>query len=367
MGIIGKIGKNMNKKLENIFRNAENVDLILLSNTGNEDPNFLYITEFESGLFENNILLVKKDRIKLLTNSLEYETALEQKNRSMDVLNINNSNEMSNILKKEIEDKIIGLNMEFLPSRSLGIIKKFKPRKIVDISGAFAKARAIKDEDELKKMRIANDITKKAFKEIPKYFKEGITEKEIAARFNYLMAYNGSDKEAFDTIVSFEKNSALPHHFPDNTRLAKNSTVLIDAGAKYKNYCADLTRTFFFKPDKISTKYKKMSEIYETVHKAQQIGLEKAVENEDGKNVHAAVAEFINTVHGGKYKGRFIHSLGHSIGIETHDPGASFSQQNVKLKKNMVISDEPGIYIVGFGGVRIEDDVLIGKRRSVFL
>jgi Xaa-Pro dipeptidase len=357
----------MNRKLEDIFKNAKNVDLILLLNTGNEDPNFLYLTEFESGLFENNILLTKRDRMELLTNSLEYETALKQKNKIMDVVNIKDSNEMSNMLKKEIEGKTIGLNMDFLPSRSLGIIKKFKPRRIVNISEAFAKARVIKDEVELKKMRIANSITKKAFKEIPKYFKEGITEKKIAARFNYLMAYNGSDKEAFDTIVSFGKNSALPHHFPDNTKLANNSIVLIDAGAKYKNYCADLTRTFFFKPDKTSTKYKKMSEIYETVYKAQQIGLEKAVEDEDGKDVHAAAAEFINTAHGGKYKGRFIHSLGHSIGIETHDPGASFSQQNVKLKKNMVISDEPGIYIVGFGGVRIEDDVLIGKKKSVFL
>lgn len=359
----------MNRKLENVFKNATaaGADLILLANTGNEDPNFLYLTEFESGLFENNILLARRDRMMLLTNSLEYETALAQKNRIMDVVNIGNSNEMSKILKQEIKDKVIGINMGFLPAGSLGIIKKFRPRKIIDISGAFAKARAIKDETELKKIRIANSITKKAFREIPKYFREGITEKEIAARFNYLMAYNGSDKEAFDTIVSFGKNSALPHHFPDSTKLAKNSIVLIDAGAKYKNYCADLTRTFIFKPDRASAKYKKMIGIYETVRKAQRIGLTKAVEEENGRNVHAAAVEFINTAYRGKYKGKFIHSLGHSIGIETHDPGASFSQQSVKLKKNMVISDEPGIYIVGFGGVRIEDDVLIGKNKSIFL
>lgn len=357
----------LKNRLKKIFSNiGKNIDLIVILNSQTADPNFYYLTGFTSGLFENNILLVERNGIELITDRLEFETALEQKIKNMKIKSINKANELEKYLKQKLSNKIIGINFSFLPIAYFRYLKQYKPKKIIDVGKAFMGARLVKDEKEIENIRIANEITKKAFKKIQQYFKTGITEKELAATFEYLMRKNNASEEAFETIVSFDKNSALPHHFPDNTKLKENSIVLIDAGAKYNNYCADITQTFIFKPNKNSDKYKKIIEMYNIVKQAQQIGLKNAKENANGKEVHNAVNNFINSVHKGKYNGKFIHSLGHSIGIETHD-GPGFSNQNNILKENMIISDEPGIYINGFGGVRIENDVLIKKNKSVFL
>jgi len=354
-------------KLNKIFNNIDkNIDLVLIMNTGIADPNFYYLTGFTSGLLEQNILLVYKDNIELITNKLEVKIALKQKTKNMKIIEINKSNEFKKYLKQKINKKVIGLNFSFLPIAYFNYFKKYKPQKIINSSNAFVDARKIKDKKEINNIRIANKITKEAFEKIKKYFKTGITEKELAAKFEYLMRENGASGEAFETIVSFDKNSALPHHFPDNTKLNKNSIILIDAGAKYNNYCGDITQTFIFEPDKKTEKYKKMIEIYNIVMKAQEIGLKKAKQGINGKEVHNSVDKFINTVNNGKYNGKFIHSLGHGIGIEVHD-GPGFSNQNNILEENMVISDEPGIYIVGLFGVRIENDVLIKKNKSIFL
>ena len=362
-----KNGESMDK-IKKVFKSIkEKIDLIAIINTGVSDPNFKYLTQFRSGIFEQNFLLVDKHGMELITNNLEYETALGQRLKHMKIKRIDSGKETSSYLRKKIYKKTIGLNYNFLPIAYRNFIKKFKPKKIIDVSPAFVNARAVKDGSEMENIRAANKITKMAFAEIPQYFKAGITEKQLAARFNYLMAEKGADDNAFETIVCFGKNSALPHHSPSKSRLQENSFILIDAGAKYNNYCADLTRTFIFKPDIKSSKYKRMIEIYETVKRAQRLGLESAAEGVNGQKVFEKVLNFINTADHGKYKNKFIHGLGHSIGIEVHDHGASFSNQDIVLKENMVISDEPGIYINGFGGVRIEDDVLIKKKKSEFL
>ena len=146
-----------------------------------------------------------------------------------------------------------------------------------------------------------------------------MTERELAARFDYLMQEAGSRGTAFSTIVAFGRNAALPHHSPGGSRLRGNSFVLIDAGARYNNYCADLTRTFIFRPDRKSAKYARMVEMMEIVRRAQRAALLKVREGVDGSTVHMAAQEVIDKSAGGRYKGSFIHSLGHSLGIEVHD------------------------------------------------
>jgi Xaa-Pro dipeptidase len=132
---------------------------------------------------------------------------------------------------------------------------------------------------------------------------------------------------------------------------------LIDAGAKCKNYCSDITRTFIFKPDKKSASYKRVIAMIDVVKKAQRSAMALMKEGTVGKEVHLAAEKTINEADRGIYNGRFTHGVSHSIGIEDHDSGLSISQ--VVLKRGMVFSCEPGIYLPGFGGVRIEDDVLI--------
>ena len=136
----------------------------------------------------------------------------------------------------------------------------------------------------------------------------GMTEKELAARLDYLMMERGADGLAFGTIVSFGKNAALPHHMPDSTRLKPNSFVLMDFGAKYRNYCADVTRTLIFKPDRKSKDYKRMAEMYGVVKKAQNIALKTIKPGVDASIPHIEAEKHIDEAAHGRYKGKFIQS-----------------------------------------------------------
>ncbi|MGC8687175.1 MAG: M24 family metallopeptidase [Candidatus Micrarchaeia archaeon] len=353
-------------RISRVFANVS-ADTLIIFNTGTVDSNFLYFTGFTSGVFEDTLLIVKKQNASVLANELEYYTAMSQKRKGLEVIKVLNRKDIEAHMSKSIRGKTIGINGSFMPFSYAKALRKYKPKRIIDASEGLLRARLVKDSEEIRTMKKAVEIAKKAFKEIPKYFKEGITEKQLASTFNYLMGMNGADGQSFPTIVSFGPNSAMPHHMPDDTKLEKNSIVLIDAGAKYKNYCSDLTRSFIFKPDKSSKKYTKIVEMYSIVKEAQRRALLSIKPGADASAPHIAAEEFINSAAEGKYKGTFIHSVGHSIGIDVHDGFGLSKGQHFKLQPGMVFSDEPGIYVEGFGGIRIEDDVLVTKNGSIFL
>ncbi len=182
------------------------------------------------------------------------------------------------------------------------------------------------------------------------------------------MAKYGADAPSFPTIVCFGKNAAVPHHVPGNVKLERNSFVLIDAGARYMGYCSDVTRTYIFKPAKKSQKYRRMLDMYNTVKEAQEIALRSIKPGIRCEVPYNKAKGHIDKAHGGIYKGRFIHGLGHQIGIDVHDVGPNLTlNSKERILENMVFSDEPGIYIEGFGGVRIEDDVLVTKDGGRFI
>ncbi|MCL5680319.1 MAG: Xaa-Pro peptidase family protein [Candidatus Marsarchaeota archaeon] len=359
---------DMKTRLRNVFTGAE-FDVSVIMNTNSKDSNFLYLTGFISGVFEQAILVSDKNGSTLLTNELEYDTAIEQAPNNMEVKCVDSGpgNSIGRMIKDIVGSRSVGLDYGFLPYNYASYLRKILGKnRFYDATKQFANAREIKDEFEIRAMRKAVSITREALKEIPDYFKSGMTENELRARFEYILGNHGGEGLAFESIVSFGSNAALPHHTPDNTRLKPNEFVLLDVGAKYQNYCADMTRTFIFEPDKQTLKYKRMKEIIDTVKEAQQMGLAHIKAGANGSEAHNAVTEFINTTRNGIYKGRFIHSLGHQIGIDVHD-GNGLSPRSKILREGMVVSDEPGIYITGFGGARFEDDVLVGKKRSSFL
>ncbi|MGC8629195.1 MAG: M24 family metallopeptidase [Candidatus Micrarchaeia archaeon] len=357
----------LKRRLLNIFSNCKNVGALLLVNSEQQDPNFRYLTRFKSGVFENDTLIAERNGIALFTSELEYETALSQRFEGMKITKITkkNAEKIKKRVRSMVNGKVVGINGNFLPTaRYLEIRKDYRPKKIVDASECFAKARVVKSREEIRAIDKAASITRKALQEMPRYFKEGVTEMQLAKRFDELSAELGSEKPSFDTIVSFGKNAALPHHMPDSTKLKKGDIVLIDAGAVVQGYCSDMTRTFIFGKD---SRYEKEKEMLEVVKKAQELAIRAMKPGAGGKEVDKAARAYIDSAHGGKYKGTFIHSLGHSVGLEVHDGYSLSPGSKVILKEGMIFTAEPGVYVVGFGGVRIEDDVLITSKGPLIL
>jgi Xaa-Pro dipeptidase len=285
----------------------------------------------------------------------------------MKIVLLNKSGQLREALKKDLKGKRVGVNGSFIPYNVYKTLSSKVKVKLVDVSEQMLQSRLIKEDSELKSMRKAVMITKKALAAGRIALKAGMTESQVAAAIDSTMLQMGSEP-AFTSIVAFDSNSALPHHAPGGAKLKPNAIVLFDIGAKWQNYCGDMTRTFMFKPKKRSEKYKRFTEMYNTVLKAQSMALSHIKEGALGKASHNAAETYINEYKNGIYKGKFIHSLGHSIGIDVHDGGAGlYPSSKTRLKSNMVFSDEPGIYIEGFGGVRIEDDVIVRKGKSHFM
>lgn len=351
-------GRWLHNRLKRLFSATRGVDVMLLVNTSGGDPNFLYLTGFTSGLFEDSILVATRGRVYLIASPLEYQTALDQKITGMSIINSGyDGKPAKRWLAKLIRGKRVGVNGSLMPVGVYSRLKKrYRPKRMVDVSGALTETRLIKDSEEIERIRKAVAITKKAMARIGKYFKTGITELQLAAQFDFIQMSLGASGPSFDTIVCFGRNAAQPHHSPDSTRLRKGDFVLIDAGAKVGNYCSDITRTYVFGRRPTA----KEEEMLEIVRRAQREAISAIKPGKKGSEIHGIAAKVIDAAAGGRYRGSFIHSLGHSVGLEVHD-GPGFSTQSNIIRPGMVITAEPGIYVPGFGGVRIEDDILITK------
>ena len=217
---------------------------------------------------------------------------------------------------------------------------------------------AVKDESELDALRTAVEITDKVFDEVLQFFKIGISEKEIALELAMRYQKYG-EGEAFSSIVASGPNSALPHAQPGERKLQKGDFVVVDAAAKYAGYHADMTRTVV-----IGEATEKHHEIYELVKKAQQSGIDATQAGIACKAVDDATR---NVIADAGYGDKFIHSTGHGIGLEVHTFPRLSQQSEEILQENNVVTIEPGVYLTGWGGVRIEDDILVKKDRNEVL
>ncbi len=347
----------MKKRIKNIYNNLDKKpDIIIIENSTEPfiDDNFFYVTGLETGLFEESIAILYPDGdIDIIISELEAETA---KKADVNVKVYKNEKDFIDILKSSISSfHTIGLNFNGILHRNYCKLQsRFQGIEFFDVSESFTKVRLVKDEFEIDLIKKACKIADKVMEMIPQFLHEGMSEFELAAEIDYSMQKNGADKSAFKTISSFGKNTSEPHYSHGAARLKKGDFVLCDFGACFRRYNSDITRTFI--SGKASDKQKDM---YKTVLEAHKIGLDRIKPGLKANKVHEAVNSYIDST---QFKGRFIHSTGHSLGLAVHDGGAKFSPTcEIELKENMVFTVEPGIYIPGFGGVRIEDDVLIKK------
>lgn len=347
----------MKKRIETIFHNTkEPLDCIIIKNSVHPfiDDNFFYVTGLTKGIFEGSTALIYPDgMVDVIVSELEAQSA---KKSSGTVYTYTTQQDYINTLKNLTSDcKKIGLNYSNLSHFHYCKLKQLVPNSLFcDVSEALNTSRLVKDTKEIDTIRKACAIVDKVMKKIPSLLSEGMVEYEIAAEIEYLLVKNGADKPAFETISSFNVNTAQPHYSHGDTKLKTGDFALFDFGACVERYNSDITRTFIF--GEASPKQK---QIYETVKQAQHIGLDMMRPGIRGEDVHTAVKSFIDS---SSFKDMFIHSTGHSLGLSVHDSGSGLSLgSSLVLQENMVFTVEPGIYIPGFGGVRIEDDILLTK------
>ena len=211
----------------------------------------------------------------------------------------------------------------------------------------------IKTEEEISKIKTAQAITHKVFLGALAKIKAGITELELVAEINADFIKSGAEETAFDTIVAFGGNTADVHHVPTDRELAKNELVMIDLGAKKDGYCSDMTRTFCY-----GAPSTEITKVYNAVLEAQQRTLRYLKAGMTGKEADAIAREYLRAC---GYDKEFCHTLGHGVGVVVHEQPRLANYCDEVLAENMVVTVEPGVYIEGFGGVRIEDMVVIKK------
>lgn len=227
----------------------------------------------------------------------------------------------------------------------------FEGIELVPVTNLCGKARQIKTAAEVACIKKAQSITDACFSHVLGFIKRGMTEHEIAAEMEYFMKKQGADGLAFDTIAVSGVKSALPHGVPGDEIVTENSFFTMDFGARYGGYCSDMTRTIV-----IGKANEEMRRIYETVKEAQRLGVMAVRDGAYCKAVDAAARDYIASQGYGAY---FTHSTGHSLGLEIHEAPACSPKSDAVLKTGMLMTVEPGIYVEGAYGVRIEDTVLV--------
>ena len=238
-------------------------------------------------------------------------------------------------------------------------VSKLEIKEFAPLGNAIESLRLSKDEIELDVIRKAVQIADDAFKHILGYLKPGVTETEIAAELEYHMKKLGAVKASFETIVASGKRSSMPHGVASEKKLEMGDTITLDYGAYYNNYCSDMTRTVFLgQPDE------EMKKIYNIVLDAQLKASEGAVTGLLGKEIDNIARSIISD---NGFEKNFGHGLGHGLGLEIHEDPRLSPTGNITMENGMVVTVEPGIYVAGLGGVRIEDIVVINDNKPIIL
>ncbi|TCS84018.1 M24 family metallopeptidase [Tepidibacillus fermentans] len=322
-----------------------NLDGILITHSSNRR----YITGFTGSA--GNVLVTQHDAF-LVTDFRYTEQAAEQAKYFTIV------NQEDSMLKKlkELVAKTgihtLGFEQDYVPySQYKQFEENFQPVTLVPLSQVLESIRMIKDEQEIQLIRKAAVIADQAFSHVLKVIKPGMREIEVALELECKMRQLGAQGASFDTIVASGVRSALPHGVASDKVIEVGDFVTMDFGAIYQGYVSDITRTIA-----IGKVNEKQREIHNIVLEAQLNGVHHVKAGMTGKEADALTRSIISRYGYGEY---FGHSTGHGIGLDVHEgPGLSMKSE-VILKPGMIVTIEPGIYISKFGGVRIEDDVLI--------
>ncbi len=344
----------LSSRAKRLSSNATDADAVVIMNGSDPfmDPVYWYLTELTSGTFEGGIAVVREGNLNLIVSPLESEGARKGKG----TIHEYEGREDRNKILKELLDgcKNVGFNFDNVTYSSVEYVRKTAGVNVVNATKSINDTIAIKDDREISAIRKACAISSKVAEEIPSMLKVDITEKEVASIMDNRMRELGGEGNAFETIAAFGPNASMPHHYPTDKKLKKGDVALFDFGTKYARYCSDMTRTVFFgEPSDI------LKRAYKTVKEAQEAGFQCY---SDGVPASEADIQARKVIDAGEFKGKMIHTFGHGLGMSIHEAISIYCKSEQTLREGNVISAEPGIYLPGIGGIRIEDTCLVNKK-----
>ena len=315
------------------------------------EENRLYFTGFASS---NGTLLVMPEESTFITDSRYYEAACSAVTEARVLLQGQVYQQVFDLLQKHNCTEIL-VEADRMTLSELGTWRKMLPTYSFNVSNRLDTLangiREIKCEEEVEKMQKAQDIAEKALEELLHMVKPGVAERDLANELEYLMRKFGADGISFDTIAVSGANSSKPHGVPGEKLIEAGDFLTIDFGALYDHYHSDTTRTFA-----VGQPTEEMVNVYEPVRKAQQAGLDYVRPGISAFDLDKACRDIIADAGYGEY---FGHSTGHGVGVEIHEHPFAGPKSEETIRENAVVTVEPGIYLPGKFGVRIEDMVLV--------
>lgn len=322
----------------------ENLDSFLITSP----YNLRYLTNFTG---TTGLAVITLEKAFFITDFRYTEQAAAQAQGFEIIKNVGPIfEEVADLVQKE-GLRELGFEETTVSFLEYSVLEEIIDAQLIPISGMIEELREIKDEEEIAIIEKACSIADLAYDHILKMIQPGMTEIEVANQLDFYMRSLGASGVSFETIVASGLRSAMPHGVASKKIIEQGDLITIDFGCYYEGYVSDMTRTFA-----IGDPGEQLKEIYQIVLEAQLAVLEVAKPGVTGKQLDAVARDYI-TKHG--YGEAFGHSTGHGIGLEIHEgPNASVRAEKQFVPGN-IITDEPGIYLPGIGGVRIEDDLLI--------
>ena len=308
-----------------------------------------YAAEFD---IAEGFAIVTKAGCYYFTDSRYIESA-QNGIHNFQVVETNRANPYSKLLNDAIAEfgvETLGFEEEYLTVEEFNGLQKDLKAKLVPMGKQINKFREVKQQWELDRMRKAQEITDQAFTEVLGRIQPGMTEKQLQAELIYCLYKNGGDGLSFDPIVVSGPNTSLPHGVAGDRVICQGDFITMDFGALYQGYCADMTRTVA-----VGYATEEMEKVYNTVLQAQLAGIAATKAGVTGSAVDGAARKVITDAGYGEY---FGHGYGHSIGMQVHEAPNCNPSGDTPMQVNMVCSAEPGIYLPGKFGVRIEDLVV---------
>lgn len=334
--------KRADKALEIV---SDCADAVLVHNL----CNIRYISGFAN---DTAVLYISRNR-KILLTDFRYLFQAKSEAKAFETVEITGNGYAKRIAELVKADMVKRLAFEDgeLSFRQYSEYNREIDAELVPIGESLSELRKVKNAEEIELIAKAEAIGDKAFSEIIKIIRPGMTELEAATKLEYIMKSEGAEGLSFDTIAASGINSSMPHAMPSLKPIEHGDFLTMDFGCRYKGYCSDMTRTVV-----VGKASDRQRNIYETVLKAQLAVLKTIKSGVSGKEMDGIARNIIDEA---GYKGCFGHSLGHSLGLYIHEePRCSAKSEDI-LGVNMLMTVEPGIYVEGFGGVRIEDLVVI--------